>query len=146
MLLCIRAANEAHSTDRVHTSIELADDYLLGAPVPKPAVIAALLAERSAAPAAAPFYRALEAIGVRAADEAIIALRLVLAGKSASDASVRRLRDLARVARAAAAGDRSGVAAAMAANPALPEGLSSAADLTDTRAAVKAAYLRELDA
>lgn len=124
---------------------DLADDYLLGEPVSKPAVIAALLTDRSSAPAAAPFYRALEAIGVRAADEAIVALRLVLAGKPASDAAVRRLRDLARVARAAATDDRRVVAAVMAENPALLEALSSAADPNDIYTTVKSAYLRELN-
>jgi len=92
---------------------EVVDRYLLGEPVSKPEAIAALLAERSPAPAAAPFYRAFEAVGVRAADEAFIALRLILAGKAHDDASVRRLRAFASVARAGRAGDRAGLAAAL---------------------------------
>ncbi len=90
---------------------EILDRYLLGDPVSKPDVVAALLAERSDDPAAAPFYRALEAVGARAADEAFIALRLVFAGMAPEDGSVRRLRALASVARACATGDRSGLAA-----------------------------------
>jgi hypothetical protein len=92
---------------------EVVDRYLLGEPVSKPEAIAALLAERSPAPAAAPFYRAFEAVGVRAADEAFIALRLILAGKAHDDESVRRLRAFASVARAGRAGDRAGLAAAL---------------------------------
>ncbi|MFZ1125800.1 MAG: hypothetical protein WAN59_11745, partial [Candidatus Baltobacteraceae bacterium] len=71
---------------------EQIDRYLLGEPVSKPAAIAATLADRSSEPAAAPFYRALEAVGPRAADEALVALRLVLAGQAPSDAAVRHLR------------------------------------------------------
>jgi len=89
---------------------ELVDRYLLGEPVSKPDALAAILAERSPDPAAAPFYRALESVGARAADEALIALRLVLAGKQPTDEAVRRLRALAGVARACANGDRTGLA------------------------------------
>ncbi|MBD5635554.1 MAG: hypothetical protein IAI49_13845, partial [Candidatus Eremiobacteraeota bacterium] len=83
---------------------ELIDGYLLGEPVSKPAVVESLLSQRSDAPAAAPFYRALEAVGARAADEAFIALRLVLAGHAPEDEAVRRVRALAGVARAARTG------------------------------------------
>jgi hypothetical protein len=93
--------------------LELVDRYLLGEPVSKPDVVAALLAERSDDPAAAPFYRAFEAVGARAADEAFIALRLVLAGKPPEDDAVRRLRGLTAVARAGRAGDGAGLAAAL---------------------------------
>lgn len=126
---------------------ELIDRYLLGETVSKPDVVTALLAERSEAAAAAPFYRAFEAVGARAADEAFVALRLVLAGRSVDDAAVRRLRALARVARAAATGDRAGVARVLR---------SDAAELEDLRAvsldagalsvAVRDAYRRELEA
>ena len=68
-----------------------------------------MLARRTAAPAAAPFYRAFEAIGARAADEAFVALRLVLAGREPADETVRRLRALSSVARAAKTGDRAGL-------------------------------------
>jgi len=90
---------------------EVVDGYLLGEAVSKPDVVAALLRERSDVPAAAPFYRALEAVGARAADEAFLALRLVLAGKAPDDDRVRRLRAIAGVARAARTGDRAGLAA-----------------------------------
>ncbi len=90
---------------------EVVDGYLLGEAVSKPDVVAALLRERSDVPAAAPFYRALEAVGARAADEAFLALRLVLAGKTPDDDRVKRLRAFAGVARAARTGDRAGLAA-----------------------------------
>ena len=85
---------------------ETVDRYLLGEPVSKSAALETLLSNRSDAPAAAPFYRGLEAVGARAADEAFVALRLVLAGRSPDDAAVRRLRALASIARASATGDR----------------------------------------
>jgi hypothetical protein len=81
------------------------DGYLLGDPVSKAEAVDELLASRSDAPAAAPFYRALEAVGVRAADEAFIALRLVLAGRVPQDDAVRRIRAVAGLARACAAND-----------------------------------------
>jgi hypothetical protein len=85
---------------------ELLDGYLLGERISKADLVAALLAERRDVPAAAPFYRALEAVGARAADEAFIALRLVLAGKAPSDDRVRRLRTLAAAARSGKEPDR----------------------------------------
>ncbi len=84
---------------------EVVDGYLLGRGGAKGDVVAALLASRSELPAAAPFYRALEAVGVRAADEAFIALRLVLAGHALDDDAVRRLRAVALLARASATDD-----------------------------------------
>ncbi|GAC1501944.1 MAG: hypothetical protein NVS1B14_06540 [Vulcanimicrobiaceae bacterium] len=81
-------------------TFDLLDDYLLGGPASKASVIAALLAERSTAPGAAPFYRALEAVGPRVADEALMALRLVLGGRPADDDGVARLRELIRRVRA----------------------------------------------
>jgi len=76
------------------------DGYLLEGTPAKASVIAAVLADRTAAVAAAePFYRALEAIGARVADEALIALRLVLSEKTPDDEAVRRLRDLVALAR-----------------------------------------------
>ena len=86
------------------------DGYLLGDPVSKPVAIEAILAERSSDETAAPFYRALEAVGARAADEALVALRLVLAGRSPSNEHVWRLRALAALARACATRDRAGAA------------------------------------
>lgn len=89
--------------------LALLDRYLLGEPVSKPVLLSTLLSERSSLPAAAPFYRALEAVGVRAADEAFIALRLVLAGREPSDDAVRHLRALGALARAAAQDDAAAV-------------------------------------
>ncbi len=75
------------------------DGYLLDGKPSKREAIAAALRERTAAAPALPFYRALEAVGERAADEALIALRLVLAGKPPDDDAVRRLRGLAALVR-----------------------------------------------
>jgi hypothetical protein len=75
------------------------DSYLLDGRPSKSEAIAAALRERVTAEPALPFYRALEAVGERAADEALIALRLVIAGKPADDDAVRRLRGLAALAR-----------------------------------------------
>ena len=64
------------------------DGYLLDGRPGKADAIAAALRERSPNPAAAPFYRALESVGARAADEALIALRVVLGGNTPSDEAV----------------------------------------------------------
>ena len=124
----------------------LIDRYLLGDPVSKPDVVAALLARRTDAPAAAAFYRAFEAIGARAADEAFVALRLVLAGREPSDAAVRRLRALGRVARACATGDRAGLRGVLARDGSLLSDLPQAAEpeLAELGAAARAAYEREV--
>lgn len=125
---------------------ELVDGYLLGEPVSKPDAVAALLTERSLDLAAAPFYRALEAVGPRAADEAFVALRLVLAGREPSDANVRRLRALAAVARACATGDPASAAKAFKRDG---DFLADLEPLRKARpdelgAAARAAYVREL--
>lgn len=64
------------------------DGYLLDGSPAKADAIAAALRERSPDPKAQPFYRALETVGARAADEALLALRLILGGKSADDESI----------------------------------------------------------
>jgi hypothetical protein len=125
---------------------EVVDGYLLGDAISKPAAVTALLAERSGIPAAAPFYRALEAVGARAADEALIALRLVLAGHAAEDAAVKRLRAFAGIARAARTGDRAGIEALRKRERAT---LGDIADERDERALgerARSAYFRELEA
>jgi hypothetical protein len=86
------------------------DGYLLDGHPDKAEAIAAALRDRVPAERAGPFYRALEAVGVRAADEALVALRLVIGGKTPDDDAVRRLRGLALLAR----GDRATQAAAFA--------------------------------
>jgi hypothetical protein len=75
------------------------DGYLLDGRPSKGEAIAAALRERVAAQPALPFYRALEAVGERAADEALIALRLVIAGKPPDDDAVRRVRGLVTLVR-----------------------------------------------
>ncbi|MGH7716332.1 MAG: hypothetical protein ACREML_10090 [Vulcanimicrobiaceae bacterium] len=77
------------------------DGYLLDGTPSKREAIDHILRDRIQDPRAAPFYRAFEAIGERAADEALLAIRALAAGKTPEDALIRRLRDLARTARAA---------------------------------------------
>ena len=76
------------------------DGYLLDGSPPKAAVVQQLLQFPSTQAAAAPFYQGIRMLGARAPDLSLIALRLVLAGKKADDASVVRLRDLIERARA----------------------------------------------
>lgn len=126
---------------------EIVDGYLLGEPISKAEVVAALLAERSDRAAAAPFYRALEAVGVRAADEAFLALRIVLAGGEPSDESVRRLRGLSGLARASARGDRAGVVSVRKRERSALGDLADTppeSDLAALRAAATAAYRLEV--
>jgi hypothetical protein len=124
----------------------LIDRYLLGEPVSKPDVVASLLANRTSAPEAEAFYRAFEAIGAQAADEAFVALRLVLAGRRPDDASVRRLRALGRVARACAMGDRAGLRSVLERDRAPLEDFPRDPDaaVATVGAAARAAYAREV--
>jgi hypothetical protein len=78
---------------------ELLDRYLLDGKPAKPEVVDGLLAVRPDAPGAAPFYEGLERLGPRTPDLALIALRLVLAGRVADDASVAHLRGVVARAR-----------------------------------------------
>jgi histidine ammonia-lyase len=75
-------------------TLEILDRYLLGEAIPKERLVKSLLAEPSPQALAAPFYRALAAVGVRAADEAFIALRLAVRGEAPTDEAVRELREL----------------------------------------------------
>lgn len=94
------------------------DGYLLDGVPGKADAIAAALRARSDAPRAQPFYRALERVGARAADEALLALRIALGGKEPDDATVRAARDArARV----QSGDSSGREAYVRAVGELPE-------------------------
>jgi len=68
------------------------DGYLLEGSPAKGDAVNAVLAERLPIAAAQPFYRALDLLGPRVADEALIALRLALAGRPVDDDGVRRLR------------------------------------------------------
>jgi hypothetical protein len=65
----------------------------------KAEAIAALLADRQPVAAAQAFYRALELLGARVADEALIALRLALANRRVDDDGVRRMRGYLAAAR-----------------------------------------------
>jgi ribose 1,5-bisphosphokinase PhnN len=123
----------------------LVDGYLLGEPISKAAVIDAFLSERSPLPAAAPFYRALEAVGVRAADEALLALRLVLSGREPTDDRVRRLRALSGVARAATNGDGRALAAIRKRDAAVLHDVPCEAASAEVVASARAAYAAELD-
>ena len=82
------------------------DGYLLDGRPGKADAIAAALRERSPDPRAQPFYRALEAVGARAADEALLALRLVLGGKVAADETIVAARTARARAKAGEAGAR----------------------------------------
>jgi len=88
----------SRAANRIGVELHPLDGYLLDGVPSKADAIAAALAHRSADPRAQPFYRALEAVGVRAADDALLALRLVLGGHAATDDAVIA----ARAARAAA--------------------------------------------
>jgi hypothetical protein len=68
------------------------DGYLLDGRPSKDEAVAAVLADRSSRPAAQAFYRALDLLGPRVADEALMALRLALAGTAVDDDGVLRLR------------------------------------------------------
>lgn len=81
------------------------DGYLLDGKPSKREALEHVLNDRIDDPRAAPFYRAFEAIGTRAADESLIAIRAIAAGKDPDDALIRKLRDLIKLARAGKRGD-----------------------------------------
>ena len=83
---------------------ELLDRYLLDGAPTKAELVKALLATPSELPAAAPFYEGMRILGARTPDLTFVALRLVVAGRTADDSSVVALRSLAEKARAAGAG------------------------------------------
>ena len=78
---------------------ELLDSYLLDGSPPKAEVVRNLLEARPGAEGAAPFYEGIERLGARTPDLALIALRLVLAGRKADDDAVAWLRDVVTRAR-----------------------------------------------
>ncbi|GAC1543675.1 MAG: hypothetical protein NVS2B17_23800 [Candidatus Velthaea sp.] len=115
------------------------DGYLLDGRPDKAAAIAAALQTRVTDERALPFYRALEAVGARAADEALLALRLVIARQAPGDDAVRRLRGLAALARAR---DATAVAAAFKKDGTLLSDLSEHKEHpAEVAAAARAAYL-----
>jgi len=85
---------ELHQVD-----FPLLDRYLLTGSPSKDEVVAALLREHPGGTEAAPFYEGLKILGSRTPDLSLMALRLVLAGKKADDAAVKRLRALVERAR-----------------------------------------------
>jgi hypothetical protein len=76
------------------------DRYLLDEKPPKAQVVKELLKERADVPGAAAFYQGIQMLGPKTPDLTLIALRLVLAGKTADDSSVIRLRHIVDRARA----------------------------------------------
>ena len=88
------------------------DGYLLDSRPSKDEAVAAVLADRQPIAGAQPFYRALDLLGSKVADEALIALRLALTGQPVDDDGVRRLRGHLS---AAQAGDAAARAAYLAA-------------------------------
>lgn len=87
-------------------NFESLDGYLLDGVPSKAEVVRSLLEARPPAAGAAPFYEGLQRLGARTPDLALIALRLVLAGRHADDDAVIRLRDVVGRARAGDAAAR----------------------------------------
>jgi hypothetical protein len=79
---------------------ELLDSYLLTGAPSKAEVVRELLERRPHAPGASPFYEGMQRLGARTPDLALLALRLVLAGKKADDEAVKWLRGVVERARA----------------------------------------------
>jgi hypothetical protein len=85
---------------------ELLDGYLLDGTPAKAEVVRKLLEAGPSGEGSAPFYEGMQRLGARTPDLALIALRLVLAGRKADDAGVTRLRDVVARARAGDAAAR----------------------------------------
>jgi hypothetical protein len=78
---------------------EVLDRYLLDGVPQRAEVVRSLLEAQPPVPEAGPFYEGMHRLGARTPDLALLALRLVLAGKKADDAAVVRLRAIADRAR-----------------------------------------------
>jgi hypothetical protein len=89
------------------------DGYLLDGRPSKDEAVASVLAERKPVERAQPFYRALDLLGARVADEALIALRLALIGETVDDEGVLRLRTQLAAARQGDAAARAAYLAAV---------------------------------
>ncbi len=76
------------------------DRYLLDGAPSKAQVVGELLKRRFDVPGAAAFYQGIQMLGAKTPDLTLIALRLVLAGKTAGDERVVRLRQIVDRARA----------------------------------------------
>ena len=78
---------------------ELLDHYLLDGSPAKTEVVRRLLESPPSVPGAAPFLEGMRLLGARTPDLTLVALRIVLAGKKADDATVVNLRDIVERAR-----------------------------------------------
>jgi hypothetical protein len=76
------------------------DRYLLDGTPGKAEVVKELLSRRADVPGTAAFYQGIQMLGAKTPDLSLIALRLVLAGKTADDEHVVRLRQIIERARA----------------------------------------------
>jgi hypothetical protein len=94
-------------------SLHPIDGYLLDNAPSKDQAVAAVLADRQPLPGVQPFYRALDLLGSKVADEALIALRLALAGLPVDDDGVRSLRSRLAAARSGDATARAAYLAAL---------------------------------
>jgi|GEM_PF-923982 len=112
-----KKSRSPHTTEKPPTmaATDAIDSYFFDKSCSKAELIGRLLDERSDLPAAQPYYRALESVGTRAADEAFLALRLVLAGQPVEDERIKRLRG------AVAAGDREAYARELSAGRTRPD-------------------------
>ncbi|HEY9180789.1 MAG TPA: hypothetical protein VIO32_08715 [Candidatus Baltobacteraceae bacterium] len=79
---------------------KILDRYLLEGSPPKAQVVKEVLKAPADVPGAAPFYQGIKMLGSKTPDLTLIALRLILAGKTADDTHVVRLRHLSDRARA----------------------------------------------
>jgi hypothetical protein len=100
------ASARDRTANRIGVELHPLDGYLLDGQPGKADAIAAALRDRSPDPRAQPFYRAFETVGARAADEALLALRLVLGGKLAADETIVAARAARARAKAGEAGAR----------------------------------------
>ncbi|HET7814396.1 MAG TPA: hypothetical protein VFL13_08470 [Candidatus Baltobacteraceae bacterium] len=82
---------------------ELLDRYLLDGTPEKRKVVDALLKSKPPSPQAAAFLEGMRMLGARTPDLSLVALRLVLAGKQASDDAVVALKRASDEARAGGA-------------------------------------------
>jgi 3-deoxy-D-manno-octulosonate 8-phosphate phosphatase KdsC-like HAD superfamily phosphatase len=73
---------------------ELLDAYLLSGTPSKSEVVTRLLEAPATVEGSGAFYEGMRQLGAHTPDLALIALRLVLAGKRADDAGVTQLRDV----------------------------------------------------
>ena len=84
------------------------DGYLLDGSPAKADAVAAALADRDPGEFAQPFYRALEVLGAKTPDDALMGLRIAMSGRRPEDDDIRAMR-------AHVAGARAGDPAARAA-------------------------------